>query len=403
MTTEPTRPHLAPVAGASEPNDLSVLMDLPDVRRRPSPPRKAVSQDNRTHNRTVVLALLYQQGPMSRADLVKASGLTATTVSTLIAELEGEGIVNDLGPGGQRRIGKPASIVEIHDGGANILAVELSHTGRFVGAVTDLRGAILSRAEVPVPAAVTADDALTAVISLVRRLMNQATSQVIGIGAASPGIVDDDGVVRYSAHPPWSNLRLAALLTDRFGGPVVVANDLNTAAVGAHWFRDTTARNLMVVGIEHGVGAGILLDGQQLHGERFAAGEIGHVVVDDSGPPCVCGRRGCLDRMISAQALRQALDAGTPDERSAVLADAGRSLGIVLAPVISALDITELALYGPPDLINGEFLAAAELTTKGRSLPAITSNLTVRSLAGDQDLILHGCVALVLASALGVL
>ena len=339
---------------------------------------------------------------MSRSDLARASGLTAPTISALVLELEEEGLVVDIGPRKGTRLGKPANLVEIADGAVNLVVLDLSPSDRFTGAVVDLRGRIVERAEVPIGDAL-GDAAGELVFQLAAKLLELAPHRVLGIGVGSPGIVDDEGVVRHAAHLEWVDVPMAARLTERFGIPAHVGNDVNLAALAVLHFRDSQVQNLMVIGIEHGVGAGLVVGGELVEGEQFAAGEIGHVTVAEDGEPCVCGRSGCLDQFLNATYLRERLERAAEDERAAVLHQAGRALGIVLAPIISALNLNEIVVVGPGDLVSGALLTAASETTRARTLSPVSASLRIRALADDADLTLLGGAGLVLAAELGVL
>ncbi|MET7280470.1 ROK family transcriptional regulator [Kribbella sp. NPDC005582] len=370
--------------------------------RQQAPGRtKARTQDNRIHNRSLVLATLYHQGPMTRSELTRASGLTAPTISALVGDLETDGLVTETGPREGPRLGKPANLVRIDDDNTNLVVLDLSHSDRFTGAVLNLRGELVRRSEVALGDAL-GDDALRLAFRLADNLMRLAPRRVLGIGVGTPGIVDGTGIIRQAAHLGWLDLPLAELLSRRHAVPAYVGNDINLAALAVLRFRETEARNLMVVSIEHGVGAGLVVGGQLVEGEQFAAGEIGHVTVDDGGDECVCGRRGCLDLAISATHLQRRLDAVPEHDRPAALAAAGRALGIVLAPISSALNLDEVVLTGPAGLIDGPLLESATATARSRTLTPISSALQVRSLAGDADLIQLGGACLVLSGQLGI-
>ncbi|MFC9691045.1 ROK family protein [Kribbella sp. NPDC056951] len=370
--------------------------------RRQAPERtKARTQDNRIHNRSLVLATLYHQGAMTRSELTRASGLTAPTISALVGDLETDGLVAETGPREGSRPGKPANLVRIDDDNTNLVVLDLSHSDRFTGAVLNLRGEIVRRSEVALGGAL-GDEALALVFRLADNLMRLAPRRVLGIGVGTPGIVDETGTIRQAAHLRWTGLALAERLSNRHAVPAYVGNDINLAALAVLRFRETEARNLMVVSIEHGVGAGLVVGGELVEGEQFAAGEIGHVTVDDDGDDCVCGRRGCLDLAISAAHLQRRLDAVPESDRATVLAAAGRALGIVLAPISSALNLDEVVLTGPAELIDGPLLESATTTARSRTLTPISSALQVRSLAGDADLILLGGACLVLSGQLGI-
>lgn len=371
-------------------------------RRKPKERTKAGTQDSRVHNRSLILATLYRHGTMSRSDLTRASGLTAPTVSAVVADLETDGLIADIGPREGVRRGKPASLVEIDHDGNNIVVLDLSHNDWFSGAVLNLRGEIVARAEVRLEGAL-GDKAHELVLALASDLIARAPNRVLGIGVGSPGIIDDSGVVRDAAHLGWADLPLAGELTKAFGVAAYVGNDANVAALAVRHFRRRQESDLMVILTEHGVGAGLIVGGEVVTGEQFAGGEIGHVTVDEDGEPCVCGRSGCLDQIVAAEGLRRRLASAPEADHPALLAASGRALGIVLAPILSALNLNEVVLTGPPDLIEGPFVDSAERTARARTLSPISASLRIRSLAGDDNLILLGAGCLVLTGQLGVL
>ncbi|MEU6663042.1 ROK family protein [Streptomyces sp. NPDC046821] len=370
-------------------------------RRRPAERTKASAADSRVHNRTLVLSTLYHQGAMSRSEIARAVGLTAPTVSALVADLEGDGLLADIGPRKGNRLGKPANLMAIDDDAAHVLALDLSNVGQFEGAVLNLRGKVVARARTSYADAV-GEDAAARVTQLVAELAELAPGRVLGIGVASPGIVGDDGVIHLAGHLGWRELPLAARLSERFGVPVHVGNDVNVAALAVLHFREAKTQNLMVITIEHGVGAGLVVGGELVEGEQFAAGEIGHVTVFEDGEPCACGHRGCLEPLIDAAELRVRLTGRDAAGRADVLAAAGRALGTVLAPISSVLNLNEIVLLGPPDLVEGPFVESAAATVRARTFAPISAALTMRSLAGDSDLILLGAACLVLSGELGV-
>jgi predicted NBD/HSP70 family sugar kinase len=358
------------------------------------------------HNRSLVLQALFQNGAMSRADLARHSGLTRPTVSVLVAELEADGIVSEIGQREDARVGKPATLVEINADAFHMITLDLSSADRFVGAVVNLRGEIVERAEIEIDGAVR-DDAIARVIRLGERLSDMTARRILGIGVGSPGIVDDQGVVREALHLEWFDLPLGQRLGEHFRVPVRVGNDANVAALGVHTFRDVLGLSLLVITIEHGVGVGLIIGGTLVEGEQFSAGEIGHVTVgadDDgsSGDLCTCGRRGCLETVIGARYLSDRVAGLGAQERDVALRAAGRALGIVTAPVISALNLNEVVLTGPSDLLDGPFVEQAIATVRARTLKAVGDGLEMRTSGGDTDLVLLGGASLVLQAELGV-
>lgn len=365
----------------------------------------------RAHNRSLVLEALYRDGSMSRADLARRSGLTRPTVSALVAELIDDGIARELGVRDGARVGKPATLVGIESDAFHIVTVDLSSADRFVGAVVDLRGGVVERAGVELDGAV-GEAAVSLVERLVDDLGSRTTRPLLGVGVATPGIVDHDGVVRTAVHLGWYDLPLRSRLSDHVGLPVHVGNDSNAAAVGIRTFgekagqgaagRAPAGQSLMVVTIDHGVGVGLVIAGSLVEGDQFSAGEIGHVTVDENGDVCACGRRGCLEEVLAAPQLRARLLQHDEGSRGAVLHDAGRALGLVLAPIISALNIDEVVLSGPADLVEGALLRAARDTVRQRTLSAVSNGLTMSIAGSGTDLALRGAASFVLQAELGL-
>ncbi|MBN9605976.1 MAG: ROK family transcriptional regulator [Actinomycetales bacterium] len=362
---------------------------------------KQLPEHAREHNRSLVLQTLYREAGLSRADVARATGLTRVTVSDLVAELIAEGYVIELGPRDEARPGKPATVLDIHRSGHRIVGLDLSDAAAFRGAVLDLDGEILERAEVTLAGA-TGDAATAKVIELAERLLAGSALPVLGIGVGSPGVVDDAGVVLTAPNLGWQHEPLQLLLAQATGHPVLVANDANVAARAEYGFGGA-AGDLMVVRVGHGVGAGLLIDGAPVRGARFAAGEIGHVVVGtDGGLPCVCGKEGCLETWLAAPRLDAALaGAAGPTARDAVLDEAGRRLGIALAPVIGALDLAEVVLSGPA-LLDGRLLEAAAATLRERTMAGFHGDVRVRMSSLGEDVIMRGAAAMVLSGRLGV-
>lgn len=362
------------------------------------PSEKVLPEQARGHNRALVLQTLHGAGQQSRADLARSTGLTRVTISDLVAELMADGLVVELGHRESAGRGKPAILLEIDRGAFQIIGLDLSEYSVFRGAVLDLGGRLLSRSEIGLAGSVGAE-ATAKVLALVDTLVGQATAPILGIGVGSPGIVDGDGTVLSAPNLGWDHEQLQKTLSERFSLPAVVVNDANAAVLAEHSFGDAEG-DMMLVKVGHGVGSGLLLGGVQFFGGRFAAGEIGHVVVDADGPRCHCGKSGCLETWLSTPRLDAALGQATASaDRDRILADAGVRLGTALAPIVAALDLTEVVLSGPAEYLAGT-LADATVETL-RSLTPIHSSLAVRMTTLGDDIVLHGAAAMVLSEQLG--
>lgn len=360
---------------------------------------KVLPEHARAHNRSLVLQHLFHEGPTSRADLARATSLTRVTISDLVSVLITEGLVEELGTRPGQRVGKPAILVGLRTDAYQIVAVDLTEFGRMRGAVLSLTGEIVVRRQLDIDGR-TGDELVDLLTRFVRRLVAAANHPVIGVGVGSPGIIDLEGRVVEAPNRGWYDVPLAEILGDRMGLPVHVANDANTAALGEFTYGGGSS-GMLVITVGAGVGAGVVVDGVRVHGQGDAAGEIGHVTVVDHGE-CACGRVGCLETVLSVPALRRAVADKNKEDSDAALASAGRVLGVTLAPVVSALNLTEVLLSGPRDLLDGPLREAALDTIRQRTMPAINSGLQLRMAALDEDVVLAGAAVLVLSAQLGV-
>lgn len=367
------------------------------------PSAKILPEYARSHNRSLVLQTLYQVGVLSRADIARSTGLTRVTVSDLVAELISEGLVVETGQREDVRPGKPATLLQINPSAFQIIGIDLSDSSVFKGALLDLDGAILERREVALDGS-TGGKATAKVLDLIAGLVPLATSPLLGIGVGSPGVVDLAGTVLSAPNLGWKNEDLQAQIAARFHVPVVVGNDANAAVLAEHSFGRAHG-DMMLVKVGHGVGAGLLLDGSPLFGSRFAAGEIGHVMVGTQGGlPCVCGKVGCLETWLSVPrldaALAEARKAGVPETE--VLAEAGRHLGIALAAIVGALNLAEIVLSGPTRLLDGPLAEATIDTLRSRTMAEFHGDLNLRMTTLGEDIVLRGAAVMVLSGQLGV-
>ena len=370
----------------------------PSVGRRLRPSGKLLQEDTRKHHESLLLQQLFTSGPASRADLARATGLTRVTVSDLIGELLEHGLVAELGAPAESRVGKPPTLVGFVPDAAYVVSLDLSHHETLVGAVLDLVGEVKVRRSLQLKGA-KGEAAVRLVHKLARSLIAQADRPVLGIGVGSPGVVSPDGTVIDAPNLGWTDTPLATSLGEALDLPVYVANDANTAALGEHTFGEAAEGGLMVLRVGRGVGAGLVLDGHLVHGHRSAAGEIGHVVVDPRGELCACGRTGCLETLLAVPRLRARL---THEDEKTVLTQVGRRLGKALAPVVSALNLHQLVLSGPLELLDGPLSEAAASTIRRSTMPVIGDDLVVRASKLGDDVVLVGAAVLVLSGELGV-
>jgi len=393
--------------------------------------KKATHQDTKKHNTRLVLKTIYDEGQISRVNIAEQTFLTRPTVSDIVSELADARLIEEVGIGPSVG-GKPPILLSVAENARCLLGMDLANS-EFRGALINLRGKILYQTSLPVLDR-DGEAALGLVYQLAEALIAAAESPVLGIGIGTPGLVDAaSGVVHNSVNLDWRDLPLKARLEERFGLPCHVTNDSQVAALAEMTFGAGRGfENLAVVKLGRGVGAGIVIGRQLYHGDGFGAGEIGHVVVKKDGDLCNCGRRGCLETVISTRAIlkhaRLAAESdpasalnrldGTPDEvalatiagalaagdiaAQATLYDPARYLGRVLATMVAALNIHHVVLAGSLAQLGDGLIGPVRAEIGQRVLPAVAADTSVEVSELGDDIVLLGSAALVLSAELGI-
>ena len=399
-------------------------------------PSKATHQQTRAHNAALVLRALYDHGPVSRAEVARMTGLTRTTVGEVVSELITDGMAREIGRGPSTG-GKQPILLEVVGDARHVIGLDL---GEFVfrAALVDLQGTIRATAERPV-FGLDGAQSLDVVHELIDELSAGREATLLGIGVGTPGIVDTaTGRIRSAVNLDWEDLSLGEILAARHHVPVQVSNDSRAAAFAIEMFatptRERRTANLVAIKVGRGIGAGVVLGGQLFHGDRSAAGEIGHTVVENDGAACRCGRFGCLETVASAMAIvrratelarsnpdgalaaalarnpdeeltladvRAAMASGDEDARRLVVS-AGRYLGEAIASLTGILDVERIVLHGSVATFGGPWLDAVRDEAARRSLALLANGPRIDVIAPGDDLVVRGACALLLAAELGL-
>ena len=270
--------------------------------------RPATSGTARQINRRIALSFIRRHAPLSRADLARSSGLQPSTVSAIIDELIDDGWVTE-GVGTAAR-GRRPRLLHLNVGRAGIIAVDLRPETTTVGlAGVDARFVEQSSWRTPKdPGAFVKALALT--IGTIRAAHPQLVCE--GMGVSLPGRVDREGRLVFAPNLRWGTVNIRAMIEKAVKLPVVVENAANACALAELWFgrHPEHLQNLVAVTISEGIGVGLLMNGQLIRGGNARAGEFGHVTLDETGPRCPCGNRGCWERYASnSAATRMYLEA----------------------------------------------------------------------------------------------
>lgn len=313
---------------------------------------------------------------MSRADLARATGLSAPTVSKLTADLVGEELAVESAIGSSSG-GRPPVLLAFNGAAAHLLGAKLTED-RLLLALTDLDGGFVDEVTVKLPT--TQPQPVVDLLAQATNELRRAASgrRILGMGVGLAGVVDwSTGTVRHGTYSGWRDVPLASMLHARTSLPIVVDNDVNTYVAAEQWLGNgRPVGNLVVICIGRGVGMGMVLDGHIYRGWGGGAGELGHTKMDPDGPTCACGAQGCLEALVNEDALEAAaarLGASTlasaiarardgDHELRAMFDEAGRTLGRAAAHATNILHPQRLVLAGEgarfADLILDGFQAA---------------------------------------------
>lgn len=374
-------------------------------------PRAAIDTTAvREQNSHLTLELVWRERQISRAEISRRTGLSPSTVSLIVTELEQSKLVRELGAGTSRG-GRRPTLLGFCDDAYSLLGVDIG--ARHVAAVvTDLRGQVSAFAEAPHAMPDDPHGTLKHVKELAARCLHEARipkKSLVGVGVAVPSPVHEaqPGFISELFFPAWRGVDVQASLAKAYGVPVFVDNDANMGALAERfWGKGQDAEELIYVKVGAGVGAGLILRGELFRGSNGVSGEIGHIPIDPKGPLCVCGNRGCVTLYVGSDGLRKAAAEQLPKsaphtvaeiERRArlgdaaalaVLDDVGAKLGSVVAGLLNLLNPKVVVLGGEITTLGELFLEPLRRSVKTRALPHVyasaelaTSNLGPRAIA----------------------
>ena len=372
----------------------------------------------RDRNRQRVVEILRMQGKISQADIARATGLSRTTVSSLIAELKEAGMVLDVeARPGPARGGRPGVQLVLSDPSRVVAGIDFGHSHVGV-AIADLAHNVLAErvSELDVNRqAVQALDRAARMFVEVLDATGVDRRSVLGAGIGIPGPVDRARGSAGSATilPGWVGLRIASEMEDRLGVPVQIENDANLGALAElTWGAGRDCANFAYVKAATGIGAGLVIDGRLLRGATGTAGEIGHTTLDEAGPLCYCGNRGCLETVASGPAIVELVGpvegqrltlarivelASAGDLRcKRAVADAGREIGVAVAGLCNLINPERVIIGGLLSRAGEVLMNPLRESIRRHAVQAAAEAVDVRAAVFVERAELLGSVALAL-------
>ena len=255
----------------------------------------ATSGTARDINSRIMLNLVRKHQPLSRADLMRRSGLQRSTVSVITEQLISERWLRE-GAVGRALRGRRPTFLHLNENRAGIFGINIQ-PGTTDIALANLTGHFLAQESIPTPA--SSDKFVRQVSDRIRKLRKENPQMAYeGIGVSLPGRVDlSSQKFVFAPNLGWHEMDLKVQLERATGLSVDLENAANACALSEFWFgkHSEVIRNLIVVTVSEGIGVGMILNGQLVRGTSGLAGEFGHVTINESGPKCGCGNHGCWE------------------------------------------------------------------------------------------------------------
>jgi predicted NBD/HSP70 family sugar kinase len=372
----------------------------------------------RDRNRERVVGVLRERGRISQADIARLTGLSRTTVHTLVSELKDSGMLQEVEANvPDVRGGRPAMQLELQGSSLAVVGIDFGHSHVQV-AVADIAHNVLAERRVDLDVNHRALEALDTAARMVGEVLTEAgveRKSVIGAGIGIPGPVDSARGTAGSASilPGWTGLRFDSEMRNRLAMPVEIENDANLGALAElTWGAGRDCTNFAYIKVATGIGAGLVIDGRLRRGASGTAGEIGHTTLDESGALCYCGNRGCLETVASGPAIIQLvglLDGEVPTLSRIVelavagdlrcrraISDAGHEIGVAIAGLCNLINPERVIVGGLLSRTGEVLLQPIRESIRRHAVQAAAECLDVRPAAFVERAELLGSLALAL-------
>ncbi|WP_409295752.1 ROK family transcriptional regulator [Peribacillus sp. SCS-26] len=382
-------------------------------------------------NRSLILNIIREKGPISRAEIAKLTKLTPPTVSSLVKELLLAEIVIEQQKLGESSGGRKPTLLTLNEEMFHVIGMDIG-SRNIKTILTSITGKIIKKTVVPMPAEISKDTLLGLITDSVQNMIDAVDideEKIVGIGVGMHGIVDvKQGVSIFAPNLNLQDIPIKTVLEERFNMIVKVENDGRAMSLGELWFGNGAGIDSFVcINVGRGIGAGIIINGRLYHGNHFISGEIGHMVIDIDGPQCTCGNYGCLQTFASGPAivervkkemrlghtsmlheLAEDMDAITGELiyeaalkgdslAKTALEQAGRYLGVGLTNLIHTVNPKRIIIGGGISNASSLIMDSITHTVRQRALTQPSKETEIILSKFGEDATAMGAVALILA------
>ncbi len=358
----------------------------------------------KTHNKILLLNhIRFTPQGISRADLARKMGLSRAAVSSIVNDLIAIDIIREAANGPSTG-GRRAVMLEINPACGYILGIDIGAT--HLGLVlADFSARVIAEEEYPFDISMGPNLGLQEVDQQVKVFLEQNQFSLddivaIGVGVPGPVVSEAGGVVAPPIMPGWDGFPIQSHLQTLWGHPITLNNDAELGALGEWAYgAGRSEQDLLFIKVGFGIGAGMLLNGQIYSGTTGSAGEIGHITINEFGPMCTCGNRGCLEALAGGRAIadqaKGAVRSGKRTELASIksvdkitaldvalearkgdlvaqeiISNAGQYLGIAIANLINVVNPSMIVIGGGVAQMGDLLLEPIRQSAATRSLPA---------------------------------
>src|SRR5215212_7239762 len=374
----------------------------------------------RDANRRLVIQALTGRGVASRAEIARITGLSRSTVSSLVTDLQRSGLIVEREDDSAHSagVGRPPVLIALSPSAGAAVGIDFGHSHIAV-AVGDLSHTVLAEHWQQIDVDHLAVEGLDTAAELVTAALDQAgveRDRVVGVGMGLPGPISDENqtVGSTSILPGWVGVNAADEMSRRLGLPVSVENDANLGALAEYvWGAGRGAPDVAYIKASSGIGAGLVIGGRLHRGVGGTAGEIGHTPYREDGAVCRCGNRGCLETVARADVIVSSVAAGrgraltiadvielahkgdAPAQR--VIADAGRAIGVGVAGLCNLLNPRRVIVGGELSAAGDVLLTPLRDSLNRYAIPTAASDVAVVAGELGKRAEVMGALALVLS------
>lgn len=387
-------------------------------------------------NKKTILNLIRQEGVISRADIVKQTGISASTVTRIADSLiNKEKLAIQIGTGVSTG-GRRPILVKFNGKDSYVIGVDWGRTHIYV-VLANLDGEHIFEMNVPCEPDNNFNKDLAKTCKIIETVIVRSRvdiNKLLGIGVAAAGLLNKtNDIIKFSPNFNWRDVDIKTPLEDKFKVPVVIDNVSRVMALGEYYYGDGQKyRDFIYINIGYGIGAGIIHNAEPFFGSSGITGEIGHnTVIPESNIKCVCGRNGCLETISSGRGISETAKREIVNNKSSILNEICENdidsinaemvaqgaklgdqlcieilnksayyLGLSISKIVNFMNPQVVYIGGGVSLAGANYIDTLVKSIKKYTLPDIYENVKVKTSTHKENAAVVGALSLILTKVM---